>query len=307
MFALVVLTKLLLAQTGQISFGCDSPRSLALAEEARQAVASRQFEIAAQKFQEAMAACPQDRRLLVETGAALFMAGRFADARAASEEILRSEPANAAALKIKANAEYFLGRFGQAMDTFITLLDRHPNDEDGAYMLGRIYYQEGHVDQAIGQFERALKLNPNLYKVWDNLGLCWQSQGNNEKAIAHFLRAISLVEKDHPEYDWAYANLADLLVQTGDAERAFAAAAKAANRNPKSARNFYIGAKALDKLGKTELCLNWVQRSAALDPNYSEAQYLLAKVYHRLGQEDKAAEARKKFLELKTKEPGKRR
>ena len=91
------------------------------------------------------------------------------------------------------------------MDTFITLLDRHPKDEDGAYMLGRIYYQEGHVDQAIGQFERALKLNPNLYKVWDNLGLCWQSQGNNEKAIAYFLRAISLVEKDHPEYDWAYA------------------------------------------------------------------------------------------------------
>ena len=211
------------------------------------------------------------------------------------------------ALKIKGNAQYFLGQFGQAIDTFITLLDRHPNDEEGSYMLGRIYYQEGHIDQAIGQYERTLRLNPKAYKAWDNLGLCWQSQGQSEKAIAHFLRAISIVEKDHPEYDWAYANLADLLLQTGDAERAFAAAAKAANRNPNSARNFYIGAKALDKLGKTELCLNWLQRSAALDPTYSEAQYLLAKVYHRLGQTEKAEEARKRFLELKAKEPGKRR
>ena len=85
-------------------------------------------------------------------------------------------------------------------------------------MLGRIYYQEGHVDQAIGQFERMLKLILKHYKAWDNLGLCWQARGENEKAIAHFLRAIKLVEKDHPEYDWAYANLADLLVQTGDAD-----------------------------------------------------------------------------------------
>ena len=250
---------------------------------------------------------PQDRSLRIATARAQLMAGRFAEARDTSEQILRLEPGNAAALKIRGNAEYFLGQFSQATDTFIKLLDRHPKDTEGSYMLGRIYYQEGNVDQAIGQFERTLKLDPKHYKAWDNLGLCWQARGESEKATAHFVKAISLVEKDHPEYDWPYANLADLLVQQGDAERGFAAAAKAANRNPNSARNFYIGAKALEKLGKTELCLNWAQRSAALDPNYSEPQYLLVKVYQRLGQEDKAAEARKRFQELKAKEPDKRR
>jgi tetratricopeptide (TPR) repeat protein len=193
------------------------------------------------------------------------------------------------------------------MSTFITLLDRHPDDEDGAYMLGRIYYQEGRPDHAIGQFQRVLKLNPRSYKAWDNLGLCWQANGDTGKAIAHFLQAIKIAEKDNPDYDWAYANLADLLVKEGDAEHAFAAAAKAANRNPNSARNFYIGAKALEKLGKTELCLNWLQRAAALDPNYPEPQYLFARVYQRLGQRDKAEEAREKFKELKAKESAKRR
>ena len=238
---------------------------------------------------------------------ALLLSRKFDQAKAAANEILRADRANAAAMKIKGNAEYFMGQYDEAMDTFAALLDTHPNDEEGAYMLGRIYYQEGRLEHAMGQFNRLLKLNPRSYKAWDNLGLCWEARGDQEKAIAHYLEAIKLVEKDHPEYDWAYANLADLLVKMGDAERAYAAAAKAANRNPNSARNFYIGAKALDQLGKTELALNWLQRSAALDPNYSEAQYLLARVYRELGQQDKAAEARKRFLELKAKEPARRR
>ncbi len=278
-----------------------------MAQEARLAISGRRFDFAATKFRDAFDACPQNLTLLEENANALFMGRRFAEARAVAKKILDSEPGNAAALKIKGNAEYFLNDLDKAIASFVTLLDRHPDDEEGAYMLGRIYYQEGRLDQAIGQFERVLRLNPRSYKAWDNLGLCWEAYGDTQKATAHFLQAIQLVERDHPDYDWAYSNLADLLLKTGDAEHAFAAASKAANRNPASARNFYIGAKALSELGKVELSLNWAQRSAALDPNYSEAQYLLARVYRRLGQPEKAEQAQKKFLELKAKEPTTRR
>jgi tetratricopeptide (TPR) repeat protein len=301
------LAAFLLAQADPGAAVCDAVKSAQMAEEARRAVSARQFDTAAIQFQNAFYACPLNRNLLIEHANALFMARRFADARLAAKRILDAEPGNAAALKIKGNAAYFLNALDEAVSTFITLLDRHPEDEEGAYMLGRIYYQEGLLDQAIGQFQRVLKVNPQSYKAWDNLGLCWEARGDTQKATAHFLHAIQLVEKDHPEYDWAYSNLADLLLKTGDAEHAFAAASKAANRNPASARNFYIGAKALSELGKDELSLNWAQRSAALDPNYSEAQYLLARVYRRLGQQEKAQEAQKKFLDLKAKEPNKRR
>ncbi len=251
--------------------------------------------------------CAHDRIELLRRANALLVAHRFAEARAAAVTVLNTDPGNAAALKIKGNAEYFLSDFDQSISTFITLLDRHPEDEEGSYMLGRIYYQEGRVEEAMGQFQRTLRLNPQSYKAWDNLGLCWEAKGDTGQATAHFLKAIQLVENDHPEYDWAYANLADLLIKTGDLEHAFAAASKAAKRNPLSARNFYIGAKALDKLGKTELCLNWLLRAVALDPNYSEPQYLLARVYSKLGETDKAQAARKRFLELKAKEPPRRR
>jgi tetratricopeptide (TPR) repeat protein len=218
---------------------------------------------------------------------AYFKQAHLAEAKEIAEQVLRIQPGQPTALKIKGNAEYFLGDASKAINTFIDLMDRHPDDEDAPYMLGRIYYQESMLEQAMGQFQRVLKLNPHSYKAYDNLGLCYEAKGDNDKATRYFLTAIKLVEKNHPEYDSAYANLADLLLKTGDPEKAFAAASKAVERNPYSARDFYIGAKALDQLGKTDLCLHWVQRSAALDPNYPEPEYLLARVYRQLGQPEK--------------------
>lgn len=238
---------------------------------------------------------------------AYFMAQRFGEARQLALQILQTDPGQTTALKIKGNAEYFLGQVNDAIATFIDLMDRHPDDEDGPYMLGRIYYQESRVDQATGQFQRVLKINPHSYKAYDNLGLCYEAIGDNDRATKYFLTSIKLVENDHPDYDSAYADLAELLLKTDDPEKAFNAASKAAKRNPYSARDFYLGAKALEKLGKLELCLNWLERSAALDSSYPEPQWLLARVYRQLGQQEKAEQARKKFVEAKAKSPGPRK
>ncbi len=273
-----------------------------------------QAQISARKFDEAI----RTVRLYLESepgsvagreilARAYLLSMRVKDALAEAGGILCDDPAEPAALTIKANAAYLLGDVEMAKNTLIQLLDRHPADEDGAYMLGRIYYQEGLIDLAIGQFDRVLKIDPGSYKALDNLGLCYQALGDDEKAIRHFLAAIKLVEKDHPEYEWPYTNLADLLLKNGDAQRAFDAASKAANRNPMSARSFYVGAKALDRLGKPELAANWLERAVSLDSTSSEAWYLLARVYRKLEQNDKAEAAQEKFRELKAKEPVRRR
>jgi tetratricopeptide (TPR) repeat protein len=236
-----------------------------------------------------------------------FKAARLSEAKEIAEQVLRSDPGNPTALEIKGNVQYLQGDVSSAIDTFISLLELHPENQEAPYMLGRIYYQESRVDQAMGQFERVLKIDPHSYKAYDNLGLCYEAKGDNDRAVRYFLTAIKLVENDHPEYDSAHADLAELLLKTGDAQKAFDAASKAAKRNPYSARDFYLGAKALEQLGKFDLCLNWLQRSVALDPNYPEPEYLLARVYRQLGQQEKAEQARKKFLEAKAKEPGPRR
>ena len=68
------------------------------------------------------------------------------------------------------------------------------------------------------------------------------------------LAAIKLVEKDHPEYEWPYTNLADLLLKTGDPQRAFDAASKAANRNPDVGAQFLCRGESAEPARKNR---NW--------------------------------------------------
>jgi tetratricopeptide (TPR) repeat protein len=320
---------------------CDADRSVALYEQGYRALKQSLFSSAAQLLGDARRACPRDDRILLPLAEAqigmrdfasavatareyldenqysiparvliaqgLLLWQKIADANKEADEILERTPANAAALKIKANCAYLLGDFATAKSSLIRALDANPEDQDAAYMLGRMYYQEGYLELAVGQFRRVLRENPAAYKAWDNLGLCYQALGDPETAVRHFLTAIKLVEKDHREYDWAYANLAELLLETGKPQKAYDAAAIAADRNPNSARNFYIGGKALEELGKTQLAVNWMQRSAALDPSYPEPWYRLSLLYSRLGDQAKAQEARATFEQLKAKAPRKRR
>jgi tetratricopeptide (TPR) repeat protein len=320
---------------------CDLIHSVGERRDGQQALANKDYAAAAQAFQQAFAACPSQHSVLLELSEAnlrqrewpaairaaqqfvdlepgsvpgrltlanaYFMSQRLPEALEQTKIVLQKDPSQDVALKLKGNIEYLGGQLDNALDTFILLLDRHPGDDEAAYMLGRIYYQEKRIDYAIGQFQRALKINPQSYKAYDNLGLCYQALGDTEMATRYFLTAIKLVEKDHPEYDWAYANLSSLLFDKGDFYKAYAAASMAAHRNPYSARNFYFGGKALAKLGKNELCVNWLERSVALDPKYPEPLYLLARVYSQMGQPDKAKAALEKFQELKATTPRERK
>lgn len=320
---------------------CDLMTSSSLRANGLRDLDRRQYSAAAIEFQRALEACPEQRVILLDLSRvhararnfadairaaqtfleaepnssagrlalanAYFMDQRFTDARTEYERVLQHDANEPSALMLKGNTEYLLGNYSQAENTFIGLLDKHPDDEEAAYMLGRIYYMQGRIDHAAGQFQRVLKLNPQSYKAYDNLGLCFQARGETELAMRHFLTAIKLVDRDHPEYDSAYANLADLLLADNELEKGFAAASKAADRNPYEARNFYLGAKALYRMQKTELCLNWLQRSIALDQNYPEPLYLLSRVYAQLGQEEKGREALDRFREVKARVPQTRR
>jgi tetratricopeptide (TPR) repeat protein len=321
--------------------GCDVIRSENRRQIGQQSFDRKQFAKAAKEFQEAFDACPDQHEILLrlseadsrarefdhaikvahqfvslEPGSiegrislanAFLMAQRLPEALSIAEEILNVQPLQPAALKLRGNIDYLDGHMDEATKSFMTLLDRYPEDEEGAYMLGRIYYQEGRIEQATGQFQRVLRIDSRAYKAFDNLGLCYEALGDSEMAARHFLTAIKLSESDAPDYDWAYANLANLLLEKGDGERAFAAASKAVDRNPYSARDFYLGGKALAQLGKNELSANWLERSTSLDPKYPEPLYLLSKVYGQLGQPEKAKAALDKFRLVKAAEPRERK
>ena len=127
---------------------------------------------------------------------------------------------------------------------------------------------------------------PDDYRAHDNLGLCFDALQQDSDALRHFLRALELVKDKHPDYDWAYANLAEFFLKRDQADKAFQLAAEAAQRNALSARNFYLAGRSLVKLGRDENSLRSLEKSVELDPNHAEAQFQLGHALRRLGKGD---------------------
>ncbi|MBC8164573.1 MAG: tetratricopeptide repeat protein, partial [Bryobacteraceae bacterium] len=220
----------------------------------------------------------------------------FPKALLAVDAVLAQSPADLKALKLKADIHYLLGEDHRAEQTILSALRIHPDHEDLIYALGRVYSQQDRYVSAIQQFEKVVQLQPKSYKAYDNLGLCYEHLNQPERAIRNYLKAIELVHKDVPAYSWPYANLANLLLNQGDFRQAFNLATEAAERDPDSARNFYLAGKALIRLKQEEKSLRWLRRSMELDPEYPEPHYLLAQVLRRQG---KPAEADQEFARFK--------
>jgi tetratricopeptide (TPR) repeat protein len=238
---------------------------------------------------------------------AQFLARQFPATRETLEKLLVKDPRNVAALKLKADTQYLSGEDQAAEQTLQTAIEIDPAHEEAVYALGRIYYQQSRYDAAIRQFQQVLKLNPKSYKAYDNLGLAYEGLNENSRAIQYYLKALELVHKDHPEYDWAYGNLANLMLKLGDYRKAFDLAAEAAKRNPSSPRNFFLGGKALFKLEKLDLVEKWLRGSMDLDPLYPEPRYLLAQVLRKQGRIDEAHGELKRFQEAAAGTPRVRR
>src|SRR5579859_2109236 len=130
---------------------CDESQSASLREAARQAVQKHQYEQAALQFRRAYETCPQQSALLLELSDAqahgrhfpeairtaqqfldrqrgsvpgmlalanaYFMAQHFEEARQEVALVLKADPSQSAALKLKGNIEYLVGEFDHAEDT----------------------------------------------------------------------------------------------------------------------------------------------------------------------------------------------
>jgi tetratricopeptide (TPR) repeat protein len=278
-------------------------------EQARQQFTEQHFELAAASFRRAVDLCPASERvpLLLALAQSQLVAQQAGEALETADQVLKMDARNAAALKVQSDAQYLLGRDDDAAQSLIAARQINARDPEYPYALGRIYYQQHRYVDAMPQFQAALELDPKSYKSYDNLGLCYEALGENERAMLSYRKALDLVYKDHPEYDWVYANYSELLMKMGRYEEAFQFAAEASARNPGSARDCYLTGKALTKLGKWGLSTRWLKRAVELDSNYAEPHYLLAQAYRKQRAEADALRELDRFKILAASQPRERR
>ena len=229
-------------------------------ELARQAAAKAAYPVAAKEFAAAAKVCPNTAQILISLGQMQFLSG---------------DPSSA--------------------ETTLSKLDVPA----AHYALGRIYYEQSRYPEAVAQLQRVVTAEPDNYRAHDNLGLCYDALQKDSDALRHFLKALDLVKDAHPEYDWAYANFAEFFLKRDQDEKAFQLAAEAAQRNSRSARNFYLAGRALVKLGRDETSLRWLNRAVELDPQHAEAHFQLGQAYKRLDRAEEAKRHLEAFRELK--------
>lgn len=204
---------------------------------------------------------------------------------------------------LKGQLEYLLGMDEAAAQTFRAAVDLAPGEIEPRYAYGRHLAQMQLHGQAILQFRQIVERHPAAYKAWDNLGVCLEALGREDEAMQAYVRAIGLVADKRPDYDWPYANLASLLINRGEPRRSFDLAVAAAERNPDSARNFYLAGKALTRLDQWEKSERWLRRAVELDPSYPEPRHLLGQVCRRLGRSGESAREFAEFEKLRAAQP----
>jgi tetratricopeptide (TPR) repeat protein len=238
----------------------------------------------------------EDCPALLASAQKAFDAKQFAAAAAELESALGMCPQQRVRIRTALGQTYYLlAKDAEAEQSLLAALAAEPNHEEALYALGRVYAMQNRFPEAVEKLETVTRINPKNYKAWDNLGTCYDALNRDADALRSFFNALDLVTKDHPEYDWAHANLADFFLRRNEHEKAFQLAAEAAQRNPQSARNCFLTAKALVRLNKHDLSLRWLERAIELDPQYSDALYLLGQTYRKLGREPEAAQALARF------------
>lgn len=158
-------------------------------------------------------------------------------------------------------------------------LDLSPSDYMAHFHLGLVYYTTSRFSRAKTELETVVRLQPTFMNGHDILGLVLEELGDDNATIQTYHRAIELSERQKLNDGLPYLHLGKFLLLKGRYQESLPLLRKAVLLNPKSAEaSFFLG-KALSNLGNESEAAEVLVHSIQNDPNYSDAHYLLGRLY----------------------------
>ena len=149
------------------------------------------------KFQEALAIDPGFQQALLGLATAGLKSGKAAEAAAAAETILRADPRNEPALRIRYNASLTLGDRAMIVDSLVGLAAVDPvMARDSIFKLATAAYDSDDTVHAKERFGKVLELDPNHPRSHYFLGLILMREGAKLAAKSHLERFLALAPND---------------------------------------------------------------------------------------------------------------
>ena len=225
----------------------------------------------------------------------LFHQHRAKDSLAAYTRAAQLRRPSAKDLQTVALDYVLLNSYADADKWMTIALQTDPGNSEAWYDLGRIKYTENRFAEAVAAFERSLALAPGSVKAVNNLGLAQEGLGRAAEARSSYEHAIAMQSHlPHPS-EQPLLNLAILLVNQGDAQRALPLLTEAREIAPADRKIEEQMGRALERLGRLPEAEAALRQAVALSPNTSALHFQLGQV---LKKEGKTEEAKAEFARV---------
>jgi tetratricopeptide (TPR) repeat protein len=158
---------------------------------------------AIQHYQEALKADPTASMVFEELTDLYAQTGRFQDAIAEGEQLLKNNPDNLDARRMLARiyaraitAGSPEGRYNEAMlakaiEQYQAVTTKDPKDAESWIMLGRLYHIKGNNAEQEKAYTAALKADPNNEDALAGLAVMYSDMGDSQKAIEKLKEATA--------------------------------------------------------------------------------------------------------------------
>lgn len=215
----------------------------------------------------------------IKIAIAHHQAGRFPEAEAIYQDILRADGSNADALRLYGALSMQAGRVDVAHALMEKGLKFDPNNAEAHNNFGVLLKAKNFVEEAAARFRMAIFLNPSCADAYNNLGVILQDQGELCAASDSFRAALLL----NPAFAEAYCNLALVFQETNDFNKANEYYQLAITHKPDLVDAHFRFGVNLILQGKFDESIVRLDKALDLRSDFAEATYNRAVSYLSLG------------------------
>ena len=231
----------------------------------------------------ASAANPDSGTLHGDLGELLFEEHKYSDAAVELGQAAQQKPDSREYNLMAAEALIGWQHYATAVDFLRAIQPRFGNDFMYHYDLGLAYYYVGNINQAVVELEKSLQLSPNFERAKFLLANCL-GYGDAGKAIEIFRKLAS----EHPENSFYWASLGDMQRQAGNAPEALKAVRKALALSPGDLYVQLAAAAVFVQTGDYASGRPLLEHLEKADPKVVNVHALLARIYARTGDSERA-------------------
>jgi Flp pilus assembly protein TadD len=147
--------------------------------------------------------------------------GRFAEAKAKYEEVVKLEPSNSAAVAALGRLHLLENQDALAVEYLERALKLSPQDAESTYQLGVLYDRNGRPDEGKQMLRRAIELRSNYADPHYQLGRIAHREKRYQDALRH-LQAAAKILPDHEAIRFLLGRTYQALGRTDAAKVEFA-------------------------------------------------------------------------------------